>query len=354
MEFQDKLLALKRSVILPSHLKNYTEAILPVKFDDYKEDIENFEIRDDDIWVASFPRSGTTWTQEMVWLMVNNCNYEGAKEPLDLRYGFIELLTLVPSMFDERGFTVQDPIAMLNNTVGRRRFVKTHLPWELLPLQIRNGTKKPKIIYIMRNIKDVVVSWFHHNNILEDEYIELDIFFDRFITDNHVYSPYWKNICGFWNKRHLSNILLLQYEDMIRDLSSVIHRTASFLDTKVPEKEMGKLLRHLNFAEMKNNKAVNMEPMMELLNRDIDDRTRFIRKGKVGSHKEELTEEMIQLLDVWSEMSTEGTGFKSKLARVRPVLKNGDISDVSNCRPISIPPNIAKAFESAVYNILSD
>ncbi|GJQ65870.1 hypothetical protein Trydic_g3972 [Trypoxylus dichotomus] len=38
-----------------------------------------------------------------------------------------------------------------------------------------------------------------------------------------------------------------------------------------------------------------------------------------------------------------------KLTRVRPVLKNGDISDVSNYRPISILSNIAKVFESALH-----
>ncbi|KRT86632.1 hypothetical protein AMK59_1086 [Oryctes borbonicus] len=173
----------------------------------------------------------------------------------------------------------------------------------------------------MRNVKDVLVSWFYHTKLFEEDELKLDKFFELFITDNHTYSPYWKNILGFWNKRHLPNILFLQYEEMIRDLPSVINRTASFLETSVSPWEMEKLLRHLSFAEMKKNNAVNMESVIELLKKDLTDKTGFIRKGKVGAYREELTEEMIQLLDVWTEVNTQNTGFKYN-AIPPPELKN--------------------------------
>ena len=34
--------------------------------------VYNFEVREDDIWVVSFPKTGTTLTLEMVWMIVNN------------------------------------------------------------------------------------------------------------------------------------------------------------------------------------------------------------------------------------------------------------------------------------------
>ena len=41
------------------------------------------------------------------------------------------------------------------------RFFQTHLPFNLLPRQIRTGQKKPKIIYLIRNVKDVCVSYYN-------------------------------------------------------------------------------------------------------------------------------------------------------------------------------------------------
>ena len=34
--------------------------------------VYNFDVREDDIWVVSFPKTGTTLTLEMVWMIVNN------------------------------------------------------------------------------------------------------------------------------------------------------------------------------------------------------------------------------------------------------------------------------------------
>ena len=41
--------------------------------------LRNFEQRDDDIFIMSHPKTGTTWTQELVWMVVNNVNVEKSK-----------------------------------------------------------------------------------------------------------------------------------------------------------------------------------------------------------------------------------------------------------------------------------
>jgi hypothetical protein len=51
----------------------------------------NFESRSDDVWVATFPRSGTTLTQEMVWLIENDFDFVTAqKKTLGERFPFYE------------------------------------------------------------------------------------------------------------------------------------------------------------------------------------------------------------------------------------------------------------------------
>lgn len=43
-----------------------------------------------------------------------------------------------------------------------QRYIKTHLPFDLLPNEILNGERSPKIVYVARNPKDVCVSYYHH------------------------------------------------------------------------------------------------------------------------------------------------------------------------------------------------
>lgn len=53
--------------------------------------IKEMDVYDDDIWVVSFPKCGTTWTQEMVWLLNNNLNFTEAKKVNLLhRFPFLE------------------------------------------------------------------------------------------------------------------------------------------------------------------------------------------------------------------------------------------------------------------------
>ena len=89
--------------------------------------------------IYSFFFSGTTWTQEMVWLIQNDCDYEGAQCLLcPDRYHFLEIPALMAPH-------VRDEIRQGNNPVSKRLmftpiqerakpwFVKTHLPLHLCP-----------------------------------------------------------------------------------------------------------------------------------------------------------------------------------------------------------------------------
>lgn len=60
----------------------------------YKAEAElyyNFEARPDDVWITTVPRSGTTWTQELIWLLANKLDFEQAqKRQLTERFPFFE------------------------------------------------------------------------------------------------------------------------------------------------------------------------------------------------------------------------------------------------------------------------
>lgn len=58
--------------------------------DKYLEKIKKFKVYEDDVWVVTYPKCGTTWTQEMVRMLSNNMDYEAAKTNLDEEFPFIE------------------------------------------------------------------------------------------------------------------------------------------------------------------------------------------------------------------------------------------------------------------------
>lgn len=63
----------------------------PSRYKEMAQHYYNFQSRPDDIWVATFPRSGTTWTQELVWMIANDVDYEGSQRtPLTERFPFFE------------------------------------------------------------------------------------------------------------------------------------------------------------------------------------------------------------------------------------------------------------------------
>ncbi|XP_031350290.1 sulfotransferase 1E1-like isoform X2 [Photinus pyralis] len=196
---------------------------------DYATAIENFEIRDDDIIVATFPKSGTTWTQEMVWLVKNCNNLEGSSADIHQRFPMLEGCTLQFPCKTEHW--LRDSIEYLNQ-IKNQRFIKTHLPCSLLPNDIKYHRKTPKIIYVVRNPKDVCISYYHHFRNIVGFKGGVEDFFELFINDTILYAPYWKHVIGYYNIKHLSNVLIIKYEDMKRDLKAVIIKVQRFLESE--------------------------------------------------------------------------------------------------------------------------
>ena len=74
--------------------------VFPKCFARYERHIAEFAVRADDVWVASFPKCGTTWTQEMVWNIVNNMDIDKANMiDLEKRVPFVELSGLLGEDF---------------------------------------------------------------------------------------------------------------------------------------------------------------------------------------------------------------------------------------------------------------
>ena len=73
------------------------------------------------------------------------------------------------------------------------------------------------------------------------------------------YAPFFTNVLSYWNQRSKSNILIVHYEDMKKDLASIIKKIAEFLDVELSDENLGKLVEHTSFKSMRANPMCNSE-----------------------------------------------------------------------------------------------
>lgn len=108
----------------------------------------------------------------------------------------------------------------------------------------------------MRNIKDVLVSWYHHYVLLHKFTGSLNNFFDAFISDAVMYSPFFSHVLEFYVQLKDDNILFVKYEDMKRNLPAIIKQVAEFLNKQLNDDEFGQLEEYLSFASMKGKNKI--------------------------------------------------------------------------------------------------
>ena len=66
--------------------------LMPRQFTNMAEAIYNFELRPDDVFVVTYPKCGTTWTQEMVWQILHDMDVEGGRrESIMTRSPYLEM-----------------------------------------------------------------------------------------------------------------------------------------------------------------------------------------------------------------------------------------------------------------------
>ncbi|EDV94391.1 luciferin sulfotransferase [Drosophila grimshawi] len=283
--------------VLPGHL------IIPRKYIEVGESIRSLPVYEDDVWMVSYPRTGSTWAQEMVWLLGNQLDYEAAKQDLRIRSPLIELSALFSTdhhqwVADSYGSTVEQV-----RNLPRPRYARSHLSWQLLPEQFE--TVKPKIVYTARNPKDVCVSYYHYCKLLHGINGDFEQFVELFLDGHTPIGSYWRHVLPFWKRSFDDNVLFIKYEDMIRDLPAVVKHCAKFLNvsTQLDNAQLQRICEHLRFDSMQSNKAINLEK--HLPQQDI----KFIRKGKIGDWRDYMTDEISTRFDSWCDEHFRGSGL---------------------------------------------
>ncbi|XP_037795593.1 sulfotransferase 1 family member D1-like [Penaeus monodon] len=289
---------------------------LPAHYGLFASKYFNYKFQEDDVLVMTFPRSGTTWTQEVVWTMRNKLDLDtAAAVPLDARVPFIELDSIIPPHASPPTEVVEhfrrrhpgtNPkgggvYLDLVDALGSPRTIKTHLPFSVLSPDLVNSCK---VVYVARNPKDVAVSFYHQQRLVKSaEYVGSfrEYILDFWCQDHLLRAPYWSHLAEGWARRHHPNVLFLFYEDMKEDFLRELGRLNSFLETGLTESQLLAVAHHASFSGMKSRGATNPTAALQEAGNFKKGEADFIRKGITGDWTNFFTPDLEEKFEEWME-----------------------------------------------------
>jgi hypothetical protein len=247
--------------------------------------IKQFFPKPSDIFISPFPKSGTTWLQQIV----HGLRSQGSME-------FSEISLVVP--FIERAKTLG--IDLNAPQVAEPRAFKSHLTWDQIP-------KGGRYIISIRNPKDVLISSYHfmEGYFFEPGSISISMFGrEGFIAERR----YWKHLASWWEQRDNPDILFLSYELMRANPSKTIQKIAEFINIELSSQLLKLLLKQSSIEFMRAHKekfddlTADIKVVQELCELPPPVELTKIRQGKVDGYQNILSSELSAEIDlIWQE-----------------------------------------------------
>ena len=231
----------------------------------------HFEVFHDDAFIVSFPKSGNTWTRFLI------ANLLHPEEPAN--FGNIDRL-------------VPESESLTRNELGRvprPRIMKSH---EYFDARFR------KVIYIVRDPRDVVLSQFHFfrkkRRIADDSSMEQ--FVTRFVAGETCdYGSWGTNVASWLVARQKSeNFLLLRYEDMVEQTAVELARVAEFLGLATSSESIAQAVERSSADRMRKLEGANTNA---IVTKDSRKDVPFVRSAKAGGWKAALPESSVRELE---------------------------------------------------------
>ncbi|KAI5102937.1 sulfotransferase 1C1, partial [Silurus meridionalis] len=245
-----------------------------------------------DLLISTYPKAGTTWTQEIVDLLLNNGDAEICRRaPTSERIPFLEIFSPPP---------IPSGLELIKK-MKPPRFIKTHLPIQLVPEGF--WEKKCKVIYVARNAKDNLVSYYHFDrmNQTQPEPGPWEEYIQKFIKGKLAWGSWYDHVKGYWREREKRNILYLFYEDMKEDPRREIVRIMQYLDLSLPDDIIDKIVELTSFNVMKDNPMANYTFIPKIVfDQSISAFMRkvcFFSTGEVGDWTNYFTPAQSQMFD---------------------------------------------------------
>ncbi|MFQ5632603.1 MAG: sulfotransferase domain-containing protein [bacterium] len=215
--------------------------------------VPNTESVDEDVFIVGHPKSGTTWLQNLV---------AGEFAPNSL------VFDLVPGHRQHYYKRYRTP-----------SFFKSHR----LP-----QPEYKRVIYLVRDGRDVMVSYFHHLKAVKKKEID----FLKVVTAEEVIWPYkWHEHVEAWlSNPHGAQMIIMKYEDLKSNPVKELRRFCEFVDVQREDSLLESINQKASFEKMRQKEA-----RFGIGNRKWPDDKFFIRRGEVGSYQDEMPSDILEM-----------------------------------------------------------
>ncbi|XP_038071119.1 amine sulfotransferase-like [Patiria miniata] len=268
------------------------------------EALKTFEVRDDDVCVVTYPRSGTHWMTEIVSFILND-----GRDDFDRTFMTCTLeVTYTP-----------DPSKVESTIPGYKKFeevksprcTSSHLPYSLLPPDVM----KSKVVYLARNPKDMLVSYFNFTKAyLSPTFQDFSVYLWLHYAGEMIFGSWFDHVLGYWRQKDHPNILFMNYEDLHKDLKGSIRTVAKHVGKDLSDDVIDRITERVSFGGMKSTydkfKDVYGEAEALQMTNKFGEDTVYLRKGKVGNWRNTFTEEQSALFDKMYALRMDGTGLE--------------------------------------------
>ena len=308
--------------------------LLPITSQQTIDLCASLPMRPKDVFICSYPKSGTTWTQHIVLSLLvksESKKYRGNIEDAARELQYNHVSDYAPFYEVDHHWNVKDKnlIGSVRESHGRlgRRVFNTHLRWDMLPAKMEDDALSPcsapgikdkkeaKFVYLIRSPMDVCLSFYCHlSNQEEGCYAKsYEDFFNEWIEGKIAFGSYIDHILSFAlafaDPGEGREILLVSYEDMISDLSAAVAKIANFIEADVTEEEIEELLPTFTFQHMKTD-LDRFQPRSVTWKNDF----KFLRRGVSGDSLTVATDAQRNKLKAWFEKEKFAEKLKSILS----------------------------------------
>ena len=261
-------------------------------------------------FIASYMKSGNTWVRSIICSLLNKGNFKlkdlNKIQLFSQKDSFLNLPNIKYALNGNIDFEF-----ICNNWLNAQKIISIESKQKIIFYKTHNvrgvingnyftdESVCSGFIYLIRDPRDIVISYAKHMNITIDKSIEILLYKNNYVTEvlnvNEAVCT-WENHINSWINFKVVPRLIMKYEDMIQNNKKCVKQIADFLkiilkDTKlINSQDIKNTIESTSFDKLK--KLESNEGFVEATSQ------KFFRSGKSEQWKNVLNSQQRELIEV--------------------------------------------------------